>query len=516
MDDAIANVGPTWLFHLPARDNTGGIDSSSNPHLDVNGDGFDDLIIGAIKTAPGGRRNAGTASVFHGSAAGIADTAARTLEGLAEGDGLGFSVASAGDVNGDGFADIVVAAPGADPGGRLDAGTVSVYLGGATGIDSPARALEGPAAGSLLGVSVASAGDVNGDGFADIVVGAGGGAPGGRLTAGTATVFHGSASGIAEAPARVLEGAAVGDRFGGSVASAGDVNGDGFSDIVVGARSASPRAFGAPGTASVFHGSATGIEETAARTLEGVGLFDSFGASVASAGDVNGDGFSDVVVGAPRASSSRFEAGAASVFHGSATGIEATATRVFEGVAANDQFGEAVSGAGDVNGDGFADIIVGAPLVRRNNRLGGIVSVVHGSATGIATTAARTLDGVGELDAFGWSIARAGDVNGDGFADIVVGAHLAAPGDRVAAGRASVFHGSATGIAPTSARTFEGVDADTWFGYSVASADDVDAADRQANACTLARGRPTRRIAQRPSISTPVKRLTLTVASPER
>jgi hypothetical protein len=228
--------------------------------------------------------------VFHGSATGVAAAPARLLEGTAAGDYFGRSVASAGDVNGDGFADLVVGAYGADPGGRSLAGTASVFHGSATGVAAaPARLLEGAAAGDAFGSSVASAGDVNGDGFADLVVGADGADPGGRMQAGTASVFHGSATGVAAAPARLLEGAAAGDNFGRSVASAGDVNGDGFADLVVGADGADPGGRIYAGTASVFHGSATGVAAAPARLLEGAAAFDSFGMSVASAGDVNGD-----------------------------------------------------------------------------------------------------------------------------------------------------------------------------------------------------------------------------------
>jgi hypothetical protein len=300
---------------------------------------------------------AGTASVFHGSATGVAAAPARLLEGAAAGDNFGISVASAGDVNGDGFADLVVGAPGASPGGRSLAGTASVFHGSATGVAAaPARLLEGTAAGDYFGRSVASAGDVNGDGFADLVVGAYGADPGGRSLAGTASVFHGSATGVAAAPARLLEGAAAGDAFGSSVASAGDVNGDGFADLVVGADGADPGGRMQAGTASVFHGSATGVAAAPARLLEGAAAGDNFGRSVASAGDVNGDGFADLVVGADGADpGGRIYAGTASVFHGSATGVAAAPARLLEGAAAFDSFGISVASAGDVNGDRCID-----------------------------------------------------------------------------------------------------------------------------------------------------------------
>jgi hypothetical protein len=259
----------------------------------------------------------------------------------------------------------------------------------------PARVLEGAAEEDQFGWSVASAGDVNGDGYADLVVGARNADPGGRRLAGTASVFLGSASGVAATPARVLEGAAEVDQFGWSVASAGDVNGDGYADLVVGA----PGPFFADivraGTASVYFGSASGVAATPARVLEGVAPQDNFGRSVASAGDVNGDGYADLVVGAPGADpGGRDQAGTASVYLGSASGVGATPARVLEGVAPDNIFGEAVASAGDVNGDGYADLVVGAPGADPDGREGaGTVSVYLGSASGVAATPARVLEG---------------------------------------------------------------------------------------------------------------------------
>jgi hypothetical protein len=471
-EDTLANNGPTWLFHTPARDNSGGIDTSYNPHLDVNGDGFDDVLVGAPSCAGDGCSLPGTASLYHGSAAGVGVTAALVLEGAAEEDRFGGAVACAGDVNGDGFADIVVGSHLADPGGRVEAGTASVFHGSAIGVTVPAaRVLEGVSSREQFGESVAGAGDVDGDGFADIIVGSPSADPGGRLNGGEARVFHGSATGVSPAAARVVEGSGM---LGGSVASAGDINGDGFTDVVIGAPWTTVGDQALAGTASVLHGSPTGLDPAAARVLvlEGAAMRDFFGWVVASAGDINGDGFADILVGAPQNEFASDGFGKVSVHLGSAMGIAPEAARVLEGAPTGAyRFGAAAAGAGDVNGDGFADIIIGAYAASPGGRRGaGSASVFHGSAMGVAASADRVLEGAARRDSFGRSAASAGDVNGDGFADVVVGAPVASPGGRTEAGAASVFRGSAAGTAPSPATVLEGADVKGYFGDAVASA----------------------------------------------
>lgn len=341
--------------------------------------------------------------MFHGSSRGVSATAARTLRG-GPADSFGISVASAGDVNGDGFSDIIVGADSADPGGRMFAGTASVFHGSPAGVSvSPARVFGGAGSADLFGHSVASAGDVNGDGFADVIIGSELADPGGRTNAGTASIFQGSASGLVASPMRVFEGN-TNDGFGVSVSSAGDVNNDGFADIVVGADFARPG-----GSASVFHGGTAGLPAEAAHVLESVVGGTLFGHSVATAGDVNNDGFSDVLIGAPWATpSGRMLAGTVSVFQGTATGLSTRAVRVLEGVLANDTFGGAVAGAGDLNGDGFADIAVGAEIADPGARVNvGACALFSGSSAGIQELPTRVLEGATEGDLFGHSLARA-------------------------------------------------------------------------------------------------------------
>ena len=217
------------------------------------------------------------------------------------GSRFGHSVASAGDVNGDGYADVVVGAPDSST-ILARGGEANVYLGSISGLSPvPNWVVYGVRDGAELGIAVASAGDVDGDGLSDLIVGELGGA----------FVFRGSPAVLETSPAWTATGDA---GFGSSAASAGDLNGDGYSDIVVGDGDGN-RAF-------VYLGSSAGPEAAASTVLTGAS--GRFGSSVATAGDVNGDGYSDVLVGASEFTNGEDEEGAAYVFHGNASGVPLT------------------------------------------------------------------------------------------------------------------------------------------------------------------------------------------------
>lgn len=318
-------------------------------------------------------------------------------------DRLGWSVASAGDVNGDGRDDVIVGLPGNDNANGTDAGAANVYSG-TTG--ALLYTFLGPSGNSGFGLAVAGIGDVNGDGRSEVIVGAPYENTLGYQANGSARVYSGANGALLY----MLPGGTVSNQvwFGWSVAGVGDVDGDGRPDFAVGA----PYYSGA-GYVSIFSG-ATGI------TLASVGaeaLGDSFGYSVAGAGDVNGDGRADVLVGAPATDIFGTNTGSAYVLS-LALGFPQTLYRA-DGSFSNGNFGASVASVGDVDGDGRPDFIVGA------YRSG--VSVFTGQAmvfSGASGTLVYTLSGDSNDDQFGFAVSGAGDMDGDGRGDFFVGAPL--------------------------------------------------------------------------------------------
>ena len=418
---------------------------------DVNGDGYSDVIVGALGY-DNGQDIEGRAFVYLGSAAGLSTTAAWTAESDQANAQFGHSVATAGDVNGDGFSDVIVGSYIYDN-GESNEGRAYVYHGSAGGLSTTAAwIVEGEQAGANFGFSVATAGDVNGDGFSDLIVGAWS-YGNGQGSEGRAYVYHGSVAGLATAAAWTTESNQVGAFFGVSVATAGDVNGDGFSDVIVGAYGYD-NGQNDEGRAFVYHGSAAGLSTTAAWSAESNQVSAFFGRTVSTAGDVNGDGFSDIAVAANLFDNGQSDEGRVFVYHGSVGGLSTTAARTVEGNQMNAQFGVSVATAGDVNGDGYADLIVGAHTYDSAQVDEGQAFVYQGSASGLSTTASWTAEGNQINAQFGVSVATAGDVNGDGFSDVIVGAWTYDNG-HADEGRAFVYLGSAAGLATTAAWTVE-------------------------------------------------------------
>ena len=508
---------------------------------DVNGDGYDDLIIGARFADPNGEGSGETYVVYGGASAPGTDgvlalsaldgTNGFTLTGIDSGDRSGVSVSSAGDVNGDGYDDLIIGADGAN---RVDpneegSGETHVVYGGANapGTDGvlALSALDGKSGFTLTGIdsgdysgfSVSSAGDVNGDGYGDLIIGADGGNrvdPNGEGSGETYVVYGGAnapgTDGVLALSALdgksgfTLTGIDSGDYSGFSVSSAGDVNGDGYGDLIIGANKADPNGarsgetyvvYGganAPGTDGVLALSA--LDGMNGFTLNGIDPDDSSGFSVSSAGDVNGDGYDDLIIGARFADPNGEGSGETYVVYGGTSAgangvlalsaLDGTNGFTLTGIDPSDFSGASVSSAGDVNGDGYDDLIIGA-LGSDQNEEGdaGETYVVYGGASAPGTktdggASAPGTDGVLDLSALdgangfiltgidqaddsGYSVSSAGDVNGDGYDDLIIGATGADQNEALNAGETYVVYGGATGtesIVPVTAQGTGSVD----------------------------------------------------------
>ena len=401
---------------------------------DVNGDGFSDYVVGEYNY----NSQEGRFRVVYGAACATTCSAptSTVLAGWLGGQAgaeQGWSVSGAHDLNGDGYDDVVVGAPTFDhtTGTTVaDVGRVQVFLGSATGLSgTPSFTFEGPdGAGSQLGWSVAGAGDVNGDGYADFLVSAPYANNGPTSQAGKVYLFFGAPTpiGVNPTPAWVYGGTVAGEHAGIKLASAGDLNGDGFSDVIVAALNVGPAGelaglvfFGQSGG----FGQPGGLPGTASVTLMGLAPGSDFGVSVASAGDVNGDGFSDVALGEPEwAGPLGGYQGVVRIFTGFDEGIHVTPATTIEGPAGYDRFGSAVGGGGDVNGDGYGDLVVGAQWNTTGTFADGAAHVYLGGPGGLSTTAVLDLvDTPGDNSDYGRDVFLDLDINGDGFSDVIVG-----------------------------------------------------------------------------------------------
>lgn len=336
-----------------------------------------------------------------------AQTTLYTTSGNTTSDQLGKSVAGVGDVNADGWDDFAASAPYADAAGA-DSGTVRV-LSGRNG--QVLHTFHGLAAGDRLGESIARAGDVNNDGYADIIAGAPLHDHNGA-NSGMARVW----SGLNGAPLYTFYGDQAGDWFGMSVDCAGDVNNDSRVDVIVGAPFGKGSIASNVGEARIF----SGLNGSVIRTHNSTTGIEALGTVVSGAGDVNQDGWADVIIGAPQhtttGSGGHQDTGKAYVFSGKTGGVLWSWT----GISSGENFATSVDGGRDVDNDGWPDLVIGSPFSDSNMGNSGSIYVKSGR-TGAQIYWFKGLQGGDEL---GRSCALAGDVDGDGWSDIIGGARL--------------------------------------------------------------------------------------------
>jgi len=433
---------------------------------DVNGDGYADISVAANYYNNGNTMNEGVAFLFLGSASGIIghdpDSCALILESNQQ-SAIFNSVSSAGDVNGDGYSDVIVSASLYENGQQSE-GVAFLFLGSASGLKGKdpstcAALLESNQEFSGIN-SVSGVGDVNGDGYADVIIGSED-YDNGQSDEGAAFLFLGSATGLVgrdpSSCAAIIESNKSNTSFTSDVSGAGDVNGDDYADVIIGSSSYNNGELG-EGAAFLFLGSPSGLlgrdPSTCAAVMESNQASAYFGSSVASAGDVNGDGYTDVIIGAYNYSHEQEKEGATFLFLGSATGLVGTNPDTCAALLESDQvrslFGNNVSGAGDINGDGYADVIIGAEWYDNGQESEGAAFLFLGSDSGLIghnpATCAAVLESNQASAYFGSSVANAGDVNGDGFADIIIGASAYTDYQNIVGGAAFLFLGSVDGL----------------------------------------------------------------------
>lgn len=372
---------------------------SVSPAGDVNGDGFDDLMAGSLAGGTG-PGSPGYVRVLSGRNGIVL----HELRGLTSQEHLfGCSMDAAGDVNSDGFDDLIVGSPNPDPTAPIF-GSVYVFSG---------------ADGSILhrfvesefnddfGRAVAGVGDIDGDGDDDLLVGA--------PLAGNARGFARLYSGSTGEPIRTYYGVG-GERLGAAVSALGDLNGDGTPDLLIG----SPA--GIPGSCPACVRAVSGLDGAPLLTLTNGDPMSQLGAAVAVAGDLNGDGVPDILAGAPDATIFQSQDGAVYLF----SGADGTVLRRWtdrEGSPLPSAFGAAVSGGGDIDGDGVDDIVVGAPAAK-----GAANGILRGAVYAYSGADGRRLFrviGDADRDQLGSGTCIVGDANGDGYADVATGASFA-------------------------------------------------------------------------------------------
>lgn len=456
---------------------------------DVNGDGIDDFIVGAWQADYNELDNAGKAYVIFGQDGNypaeldvteLDGTNGFTFVGINSYTNMGKAVSSAGDINGDGFDDLIFASHD---------GEVYVIFGKATPFEpvigipdidgDNGFSIKGISSIDSLGRSVHSIGDMNGDGYDDIIVsdyraenyGPENDSGESYVIFGKGTPFSPSLdlNSLDGTNGFIIPGLDPDDRSGWSVSGAGDVNGDGLADIIVGALLAEDGSIDKTGESYVIFGKSetfstlfnlTTLDGTNGFLIQGGIENGRLGSSVSSAGDINGDGFDDIIIGAWGVGREEDGSqGRAYVIYGKETGFNPVINTdnldglngfALQGINLADSFGWSVSSAGDVNGDGFDDLIIGARDVDNLYQSNGESYLIYGKAEPFEPLLKMTdLNGINGFSIskdspngwIGFSVSSTGDINNDGYDDIIIGVPREDSNGVYSSGAAYVIYG---------------------------------------------------------------------------
>lgn len=383
------------------------------PAGDVNADGHADYMVGAHLDNSNGT-NSGSVWVYSG----FDGSVLYFLKGAQAGDEFGHSVDGVGDLNADGYADFIVGADFAD-GNGVNSGSAWVY----SGANGSVLYTFAGSPGDLFGLPVRGAGDVNADGVPDLIVGLRA-ASASFPTAGAAQVI----SGLNGSTLYTILGDSAGDELGHWVGRAGDVDADGYDDFIVGAHRDDDGGMNA-GSASVY----SGFDGSLLYRFDGGAAEDRFGRFVEGAGDINMDGHADFIIAAPRHDGVGTDSGKATVY----SGLDGSVMYEFFGTAAGDRFGNSVCSPGDVDADGIPDFLISSPTHKVAGSPVGSVWLF----AGVNGAPLYEFHGEGADDIFGIPACGIGDVNQDGFDDVMIAAPQNDQGG-TNAGKAQIFKGN--------------------------------------------------------------------------